>query len=457
MSESFRVAVIGAGPAGFYACEELLKSTDPEVEVHLYDRLPTPYGLVRYGVAPDHQKIKNVTAIFDKVADNPRFRYFGNVHVGTHFPVEELQRFYHALLFTTGAQADRRLGIPGEDLEGSHPATDFVAWYNGHPDYRNRKFDLSCERATVVGVGNVAIDVARILCSTPEELAQTDIAHYALEALTQSKIREVVILGRRGPMQAAFTNPELKELEELHGADFQVVPEEVALDEFSKAALAAEPDKAITKRLALLEGVAARNDRSKARLLTLRFLVSPTEVVGSGGKVTALKVVRNRLNEKLQAESTGVEEEISTGLVFRSVGYKGTALNGLPFDEKKGIIPNQAGRITDLHGNVVPGFYTAGWIKRGPSGVIGTNKPDAKESAQHILEDLRAGKLGTPSHHEVETHMTGKGLRHIGYHEWKALDQIERDRGQALGRPRLKLTSIEEMLTHLEPSRPAIV
>lgn len=448
---SFRVAVIGAGPAGFYACEELLKSTDPVVHVDLFDRLPTPYGLVRYGVAPDHQKIKNVTAIFDKVADSPRFHYYGNVDVGGSLSVEELKRHYHAVMFTVGAQADRRLGVPGEDLAGSHPATSFVAWYNGHPDFRHCQFDLSCERAAVVGVGNVAVDVARILCSTPEELAKTDIADYALEALTRSKIREVMILGRRGPLQAAFTNPELKELGELEGSDFQVVPDEIELDAYSRAALEREPDKAVTKRLDILKNVATVQERTKPKLLKLRFLVSPLELLGdSAGRVRAMRIGKNRLTESLQAEATGEVEEVEMGLVFRSVGYKGSPLTGLPFDDKKGVIPNQAGRILDELGAPIVGLYTAGWIKRGPSGVIGTNKPCAKESAAHILTDLRDGKLPPPQDTDLGSVLTSKGVRHVGYAEWKTIDNHEKERGQALGRPRLKLTSVEEMISVLE-------
>jgi ferredoxin--NADP+ reductase len=370
--------------------------------------------------------------------------------VGDQVSVADLQKFYNALIFTVGAQSDRHLGIPGEDLQGSHPATDFVAWYNGHPDYRHLKFDLSAERVAVVGVGNVAVDVARILCSTPEELATTDIADYALEALRNSKVKEVLMLGRRGPVQAAFTNPELKELGELEGADFKVIPAEIEVDAFSQAALDKEPDKAVTKRLEMLKATAAKEDFSKASLLTLRFLVSPVELKGEGGKVSAMRMVRNRLNEKLQAESTGEEEVIPLGLVFRSVGYKGVPIAGLPFDEKKGTIPNLEGRIHNGSGEHLKGLYAAGWIKRGPSGVIGTNKPCAKESATAALADGREGKLPAVQEHDNDAFLKSKGVRAVGYPEWKILDRVEKELGQSQGRPRVKVTSVEEMLTAMD-------
>ena len=442
--------MVGAGPSGFYACEELLKSTEPVVAVDLLDRLPTPYGLVRYGVAPDHQKIKIVTAAFDKIAANPRFRYFGNVDVGKDVSVDEMLSIYDAVMFTVGAQTDKHLGIPGEDLQGSHPATEFVAWYNGHPEFKDLQFDLSCERAAVVGVGNVAVDVARILCSDPDELARTDIADYALEALRKSKIKEVVVLGRRGPAQAAFTNPELKELDELNQADLIVRPDEVELDEFSRKALEAEPDKAITKRLDMLKAAAARGATGKPRRLVLRFLVSPLELKGEG-RVESLVIGKNRLNERLSAVATGETEELPLGLVFRSIGYRGVALPGLPFDEARGVIPNQAGRV--MQGDqVMERVYTAGWIKRGPTGVIGTNKPCAKETAQSLLSDFRESRwaeVGPFSHEHAPGLFGAKSLKLVTYADWKRLDGLEKERGSQASRPRVKFTSVEEMLSHI--------
>src|SRR5438876_5063459 len=316
--QQLRVAIVGAGPAGFYAAGHVLGGERP-VAVDLFDRLPTPFGLVRAGVAPDHQKIKSVTAAFDKVAAHPRFRFYGGVEFGTHVRVEDLRRHYHQILYSTGAQTDRRMGIPGEDLRGSHAATEFVAWYNGHPDYRDRQFDLSQERAAVVGVGNVAVDVARILCRSAEELATTDIADYALEALRGSRVKEVYLLGRRGPAQAAFTNPEIKELGELADADITARPEEVELDELTRASLERTPDRATTKKVEILRGYAEPKPRAKSKRLILRFLVSPVELRGGdAGEVVAMRLVQNTLEATatgaLQARPTARFEELPVGL-----------------------------------------------------------------------------------------------------------------------------------------------
>src|SRR5438552_4260189 len=280
-AQPLRVAIIGAGPTGYYAADHLLRQDRVTVEVDMFDRLPTPYGLVRLGVAPDHQKIKSVTAAFDKVAAHPRFRFFGGVEFGKDLTLADLRAHYHQIVYTTRAQTDRRMGIPGEDLRGSHPATEFVAWYNGHPDYRDCRFDLTQERAAVVGVGNVAVDVARILCRTPEELAKTDISDQAFKALRHSAIKEVYLLGRRGPAQAAFTNPEIKELGELEAADVVVDPREAELDPLSRAALAQAPDRATSKKVEILQSYANRVLSGKPRKLIIRLLVSPTELLGN--------------------------------------------------------------------------------------------------------------------------------------------------------------------------------
>ncbi|HXV89952.1 MAG TPA: FAD-dependent oxidoreductase [Gemmatimonadales bacterium] len=446
----FRVAVVGAGPAGFYLAERLLARGD--VEVDLFDRLPAPYGLVRYGVAPDHEKIRNVTRVFDRTAANPRFRFFGNVEIGRDVAVADLRQWYDQVAFTTGAQTDRRMGIPGEDLGGSHTATEFVAWYNGHPDYHHRSFDLSAERVVVVGAGNVAVDVARILCRTPEELATTDIADHAIAALRRSRVREVVMLGRRGPAQAAFTNAEVKELGELPAADVRVVPDEVALDPLSRAAIDAEEDTATRKKIEILEGFARRPPAGKARLLTLRFLVSPVALTDDGaGRVRGVRVVRNRLEAaadgSLRAVPTGDQEDIPAGLVFRSVGYRGVAIAGLPFDERGGTVPNRGGRVIDPGtGAPLAGLYVAGWIKRGPSGVIGTNKPDAGETADAMLADLtaRAGG-GAASAAQVRELVRMRQRDCVGWADWLRLQAREAERGRAQGRPRVKCVSVEEM------------
>ncbi len=456
--QPLRVAVIGAGPTGFYAADHLLRQKDVSVSVDLYDRLPTPFGLVRGGVAPDHQKIKSVTRVFDKVAANPAFRFFGHVEVGKDVTVEELQAYYHQIFFATGAQADRSMGIPGEDLAGSHSATEFVAWYNGHPDYCHLQFDLSQERVAVVGVGNVAIDVARILCRTPEELMATDIADYALEALRHSRVREVYVLGRRGPAQAAFTTPEVRELGEMAGAEVVALPEEVALDPLSAAALAAQPDKSIQKNIEILQGYAQRPPGDKPRTLIFRFLVSPTEILDDGaGRVGGVRIVSNELyaDERggLRPRATDRTEVLPVGLVFRSVGYRGVPVPGAPFDERSCTIAHTGGRVVDPATRApIMGLYTGGWIKRGPSGVIGTNKPCAVETAEAMLADLAAGRLAAPAHpspEAAERFIRSRQPHYFTYADWQKLDQHEVSRGAEAGRPRVKLTRILDMVKAL--------
>jgi ferredoxin--NADP+ reductase len=428
------------------------------VEVDLFDRLPTPYGLVRLGVAPDHQKIKFVTNAFDKVAASPGFRFFGGVDFGKHVTLADLRAHYHQIVYCTGAQTDRRMGIPGEDLAGSHPATEFVAWYNGHPDYRDCVFDLSQESVAVVGVGNVAVDVVRILCRTPEELATTDIADYALDALRKSRVKEVYLLGRRGPAQAAFTNPEIRELGELPDADIAADPAEVELDPLSRAAVERSQDRATAKKVDILREYARRPASGKSRRLVLRFLVSPVELIGDdAGRVAAMRLVRNELyatsTGALQPRATDRFEEIPVGLVFRSVGYRGVPLSGVPFNESWGVILNDKGRVLDP-GTKQPlvGEYTAGWIKRGPTGVIGTNKPDAAETVECMFEDLAGGAALEPAHPEAgaaETLVRQRQPSFVSYADWLKLDAIEVAQGRAQGRPRVKLTSVEEMLAAL--------
>jgi ferredoxin--NADP+ reductase len=457
-AQPLRVAIVGAGPAGYYAADHLLRQEGVVVEVDMIDRLPTPYGLVRAGVAPDHQKIKAVTAAFDRVAANPRFRFYGGIDLGKHVEVADLRRHYHQILYSTGAQTDRRMGIPGEDLNGSHPATEFVAWYNGHPDYRDCQFDLMQERAAVVGVGNVAIDVARILCRSPEELARTDIADYALEALRASRIKEVYLLGRRGPAQAAFTNPEVKEVGELADADVTAIPEEVELDPLSQADVERSQDRATLKKVELLREYASRKPSGKSKKLIIRFLVSPVELQGNdAGAVVAMRLVRNRLEATpagtLQAKPTDRFETLPVGLVFRSVGYRGVALPGVPFHESWGVILNENGRVLDPDTRQpIVGEYTAGWIKRGPTGVIGTNKPDAAQTVECMMEDLAAGRILKPDEPEAsaaERLIRGRQPRYVSYSDWLKLNQIEVTRGRAAGRPRVKFTRVEEMLAAL--------
>jgi ferredoxin--NADP+ reductase len=456
--QPLRVAIIGAGPTGFYAADALLRKEGVLVEVDLYDRLPTPYGLVRLGVAPDHQKIKSVTAVFDKVAASPRFRFFGGVEFGKDVALADLRAHYHQILYSTGAQTDRRMEIPGEDLTRSHPATEFVAWYNGHPDYPDSEFDLSVERAAVVGVGNVAVDVARILSRTPEELARTDIADHALGALSRSRIREVYLLGRRGPAQAAFTNPEIKELGELGGADIEVRPEEVELDPLSRAAIEKSQDRATLKKVEILQGYARQRPTGKPRKLVVRFLVSPVELIGDAtGRVVKMRLVKNELyatqTGALQPRATDRFEELSVGLVFRSVGYRGVPLPGVPFNESWGVILNVKGRVIDPDTKQpLAGEYTAGWIKRGPTGVIGTNKPDAAETVECMFEDLVRGAVlqpSQPSAAAAEALVRQRKPTFFSWADWLRLNEIEVSRGRAQGRPRVKFVRVEEMLAAL--------
>jgi ferredoxin--NADP+ reductase len=448
-----RVAVVGAGPAGFYAAGSLLRAADVDVEVELFDRLPTPYGLVRAGVAPDHPEIKNVARVYEKTAALPGFRFHGNVEVGRDITHDELLAHHHAVIYAPGAAGDRRLAIPGEDLPGSHAATAFVAWYNGHPDFCDARFDLSGPRAVVVGNGNVALDVARMLVLTPDELAATDVADHALEALARSGIEEIVVLGRRGPAQAAYTNPELLELGELTDADIVVDPREAELDPLSRVWLDGDRASGTSRRNVDIAGEYARRARTgKRKRIALRFLASPVEIVGDG-RVEAVRVARNDLvagdDGAVRARATDDVETIDCGLVLRSIGYRGAPVGGVPFDERAATIANEGGRVIDsATGEPVPGVYAAGWIKRGPSGVIGTNKKCANETVRELLDDLAQGRLPEPSR---EADALGELLREraperVAYGGWQRIDTRERERGAAQNRPRVKLVRHEELV-----------
>ncbi len=454
-AQPLRVAIIGSGPAAFYAAEYLLKQPGLAVQVDVLDRLPTPYGLVRGGVAPDHQKIKSVIRIFEQVAKQPGFRFFGNVEFGRDLALDDLTAHFHQILFATGAQTDRRLGVPGEDLAGIHSATEFVAWYNAHPDFRDRRFDLSQPRAAIVGVGNVAIDVARILLLPHAERCLTDMADHALEALCDSRVRDVTMLGRRGPAQAAFTNLEVRELGERIDADVVVDPADLELD----AASAAEIEKGgriAREKYDILRAYAGKAPAGKPGRLTIRFNVSPVGFVGdAAGRVTAMRVERNALvaepDGRLVSRGTGRIEEVPVGLVFRSVGYQGVPLPGVPFDERRCIIPNDRGRVAGAPGTEA-GLYVSGWIKRGPSGVIGTNKADSVETAKTMLEDLAVGRMLSPAHPETGAFDSLVSVRQpqaVSYADWQRLDQLETERGAPHSRPRVKFASIEEMLSAL--------
>ncbi|MDQ3067756.1 MAG: FAD-dependent oxidoreductase [Actinomycetota bacterium] len=434
-----RVAVVGSGPAGFYTASALLAS-DLEVEVDLIERLPTPWGLVRLGVAPDHPNIKAVSRAFEKIALQPGFRFFGNVEVGRDVTHEELAARYDAVVYAVGAQTDRRLGIPGEDLPGSWPATAFVAWYNGHPDFQQLDFDLSHERAVVIGNGNVALDVARMLALTPEELAPTDTTDAAIAAINDAGVKEILVVGRRGPVQAAWTPVEVGELGELAGADIVVDAADLELDDASAAELEASPPT-VRRNVDHLRDYAARApggmSQRKSRRIKLRFLSSPVAILGED-KVEAIELVRNELVDG-RAVATDERETIECGIVFRSVGYQGIPLAGVPFDEQSATIPNVGGRVE-------PGLYAAGWIKRGPSGVIGTNKKDATETVALLLEDAREGALPPRGDETLEELLDERGVGAVMYAGWEAIDRAEKAAGEPHGRPRIKLCTWEALL-----------
>lgn len=451
-----RVAIIGSGPSGFYVAEYLQKQADLTVEIDMFDRLPTPFGLVRGGVAPDHLKIKTVTKVYDKIATHEGFRFFGNVEFGTDITRADLQQHYHATIYAVGSSSDKKLGVEGEDLRGSYPATEFVGWYNAHPDYRDLDFNLeSARRVAVIGIGNVAMDVARILARSQSELQASDIADYALEKLASSAVEEIYVFGRRGPAQAAFTNKEIKELGEMEEADIIIRPEEVELDEHSAAYLASpDADKKDLKNVEILREFSQQAPSGKPKRIIMRFLASPIELIGTD-RVEAIKIVKNELyaddRGNIRPRATDQTETIPVDLVFRSVGYHGEPLPDVPFYARWGIIPNDKGRVLTAHETGVPvvGDYVAGWIKRGPSGIIGTNRPDSVETAEMLLEDIAEGKHWQPAHPDADVLqklIQERKPDYVTYADWQLLDELEVQRGQAIGRPRLKFDSIQEML-----------
>jgi ferredoxin--NADP+ reductase len=449
MSETApRAAVVGAGPSGFYATDQLLKAG---FEVDLLEVLPTPFGLVRAGVAPDHPKIKSVTRVYEKTAKHPGFRFYGSVELGGHITRQDLLDRYHVVLYAVGTAADNRLGIPGEDRPGSHGALEFVAWYNGHPDYADHEFDLSVTRAVVIGNGNVAVDVARMLVLDPDEVAVTDTADHAVQPLASASVHDVIVLGRRGPAQAAFTTPELRELGELTRADIAVDPADMELDPFSEHWLETEGDPTNKRNVELMREYSQRAPHGHERRVELRFLRSPVEILGEGedGPVTGIRVVKNEIVDG-RAVPTGEEEVIACGLVIRSIGYRGAPLAGIPFDERKGLISNLGGRVLNPEsGEHEVGEYVVGWVKRGPSGVIGTNKKDATDTVARILEDRDAGKLNAPKDADpasCEQFLSQQCPELVTWEGWRAIDAHETGLGESQGRPRVKLVRTGEMV-----------
>jgi ferredoxin/flavodoxin---NADP+ reductase len=453
-----RVAIVGAGPAGAFAAASVLRSAG-DVEVDFFERLPTPWGLLRGGVAPDHQEIKRLEDTFDRQTLRRGCRFLGNVEVGVDVTHTELMRHYSAVVYAIGAQTDKSLEIPGEDLPGSWAATEFVAWYNGHPDYRELQFDLSARRVVVIGNGNVAADVTRMLTLSAAELERTDVADHALEALRASRVEEVIVLGRRGPAQAAFTSAELRELGHLDGVDIRVGSDGVDIDPVSREWLDEEGTFTARKNTELLREFAARPARPElGRRIELRFLCSPVEIRGTDG-VEAVDVRRNELvrtdDGALRARPVGDDvETIECGLVLRSVGYRAVPLPDVPFDERSFVLPNDRGRVLLPDGEPLPGVYAVGWIKRGPTGILGTNKRDAEETIGCLVEDLRSGALPeppSPGREPIDELLAERKPDLVTTDGWRAIDAHELERGHSERRPRVKLASREELLAHAGP------
>ncbi len=455
-----RVAIIGAGPAGFYAAEALLKAQKKQglvILIDLFDRLPTPYGLVRAGVAPDHPKIKKVIKGYHKTAANPNVRFFGNVNFGTELTHDAVRRYYDQVIYAFGTPSDRKLGIPGEELEGSHPATIFVGWYNAHPDYVKLDFNLKqVKNVAVIGNGNVSMDVSRILAKPATSLVETDIADYALATLQESAVEKIYIIGRRGPGQSKFTNPELREFGQINEVNVIVNPQELILDAHSQAEV--DESKGKTRNMKTLHQFANTEATSRAREVHFRFFRSPTEILGEEGKVTGIRLCENKLvhteSGYMKSVSTGVCEELDVDLVLRAVGYKGIKHPGIPFEPRKGIVPNEKGRVIDPEsGAVISGEYVVGWVKRGPSGVIGTNRKDAMETVNNMLQDI---DLITPVADDdadpqaALDYIKSQQPKFVSFEKWLILDKLEVERGHAEGRSRLKFADVQEMLDSID-------
>jgi ferredoxin--NADP+ reductase len=448
-----RAAIVGSGPSGFYAAEALIRS-EPLVLVDMFERLPSPFGLVRSGVAPDHPKLKEPIQVYQRIAESPQFQFLGNITVGRDISVEELKNYYHAIVFACGAETDRKLEVTGESLPGSHTATEFVGWYNGHPSYRHCAFDLSHDTAVVIGQGNVAVDVCRILSKTVDELRHTDITEHALEVLAQSNIRDIHMIGRRGPAQAKFTHSELRELGELADCDPVVDPGDLELNPANHEELADRSSRANLKSYEVLQGFASRPPPTRRRRCHIHFLKSPIELKGEG-KLERVVLMNNRLEgEPLQqvARATGEVEELACGVLFRSIGYRGVPIAGVPFDDSRGIVPSQDGRIVD-GADIVPTLYATGWIKRGPTGIIGTNRADSVATVKSLLADIPA--LDTSAKRDADALkalLKSRGVRMVSYEDWQKIDAAEVRRGESAGKPREKFTRVEEMLALLENS-----
>ncbi|MFK7739567.1 MAG: FAD-dependent oxidoreductase [Planctomycetota bacterium] len=470
-----RVAVVGSGPAAFYTAEALFKSGTP-VRVDLFDRLPVPFGLVRGGVAPDHQKIKNVTRVYDKIAANDGFRFFGNVQLGRDLTVEDLEAHYHQIVYAFGCESDNKLGIAGEELGGVYAATDFVGWYNGHPDHRHHQFDLAnSRRVALIGNGNVAMDVARVLLASPDELAKTDIAEHALPTLRASSVTEVILLGRRGPAQAAFSPKEIQEIGDLDDVDVIVRAEDAKLDELSQNWLDEHGARSQHRNVDYVQARAAEGGTGAAKQLNCRFLVSPTELLGDADRLSGISIDHMQLQADdhgtPRPRSTGNSERLDVDIVFKAIGYRGEPVPGVPYDERKGIVPNVQGRCTESPGGAVrKAHYAAGWCKRGPTGLIGTNSLDAKETVQMMLEDQQQGMLLDPdrspdsasgggsesdTNKDIHTLLAERSIDFVTWQDWQRLDAWEIAEGKRRDKLRHKLSSVEELMTTIRELRQA--
>ncbi len=448
-----RIAIVGSGPSGFYAAEALLDS-HPDVEIDMLERLPVPFGLVRHGVAPDHPKLKSVTTVFTETARRRGFRFFGNVELGTDVTVQQLDRMYHAVIVAVGADRDQPLGIPGEGLDGVHAASDFVAWYNGRPGSAGRRFDFSHRSAVVVGQGNVAIDVCRMLATSVDALRSTDIARHALEALAESRVREIHLVGRRGPAQAKFTPKELRELGSLPGWQLVLDPATLTLDEVSQAESLDAARPFVAKNLQILKTFASR-PRTEERTIHLHFQRAPVLAEG-GDRLQAVTLALQRLQGPVgeqRAVPTGDVERIEAGLLFRSVGYRASALPGLPFDDRRGVIPNVHGRVVDERGAPVRRWYVSGWIKRGATGIIGTNRQCSVETVQSVIDDLPKLVGHRPGRTALQKLMDERDHRVVSFDDWLVIDEAERTNGRLAGKVAEKFVDVAPMLHAMQIGR----
>jgi ferredoxin--NADP+ reductase len=447
-----RVAIIGSGPSGFYAAEALLKQADREIHVDMFDRLPTPFGLVRIGVAPDHQSIKTIARVYEKTAARPHFRFMGNVCLGRDVTVKDLRRHYHQIIYAIGNEDDRRLGIPGEGIARSTPASVFIGWYNGHPDYKDAKIDLSVSRIAVVGHGNVALDVARILLHDPAELEKTDITAHALDALRRSNVNEIFVLGRRGPEDATFTPSELRAFGEMENIEIIIEPGALADCTIPETDGITQQEK----NLQIFQSFSKRQYAGKAKKLHLQFWVSPYEVIAdSAGKVTALALEKNRSeidpDGSVKTLGTGETQILEVGMMLSAIGYAARRIDGIPYDENKKIIANENGRVVDpVNRKVIPHEYVVGWARSGPQGLIGSHKGASARVVDLMLADA-AGieERELPNREAITAMLHDRGVQTVSFDEWKQLDDVEIARGALRGAPRDKIADVDAMLTVL--------